>query len=68
MASIVINISDAAVTRISNTIDTFWPGREAQDPIPTKLNWLKFNLIKILKTQVIIIEKEAQIIEEIEIN
>jgi len=66
--NITFTIPDAYVDRLSNVIDVMWPGRELQEPIPTKIQWFRFHIISNVKQQVLVAEKNNANIQEIEIT
>lgn len=59
MADLSLNftIPDAYVNRFAAIIDDIWPGREEPQ---TKTQWAKENIIRELKTRVLLIEKAKQ--------
>lgn len=68
MADITITISDAHMARIAAVIDDIWPGRTEQKPVPSKAAWFKYHVIQNIKQQVLVAEKQAVVISEIEVT
>lgn len=66
--NLTITIPDAYVSRFSDVVDWIWAGRNLIDPVPTKQQWVKYQIIQDLKRKVLIAEKEIQGISEIEIT
>jgi hypothetical protein len=68
MADIILSFSDAHMARIAAVVDNIWPGRTEQEPVPSKAAWFKYHVIQNIKQQVLVAEKQAVVISEIEVT